>query len=93
MVKKGGSSRQEKVVVKTWISMVPVYENGMNRHEHRSPTNEQAMELPGNWLHPGFLNGQRRDRVQRMLDHKNLRSTQLYADMAEYQVRQALEMG
>jgi site-specific recombinase XerD len=38
-------------------------------------------------------NGQRRDRVQRVLGHTDPRSTQLYADMAEYQVRQALEMG
>ncbi len=36
-------------------------------------------------------NGQRLDRVQRVLGHKDPRSTQLYADMAEYQVRQALE--
>ncbi len=38
-------------------------------------------------------NGQRLDRVQRVLGHKDPRSTQLYADMAEYQVRQALETG
>jgi site-specific recombinase XerD len=38
-------------------------------------------------------NGQRFDRVQRVVGHKDPRSTQLYADMAEYQVRQALEAG
>jgi len=38
-------------------------------------------------------NGQRLDRVQRVVGHKDPRSTQLYADMAEYQVRQALETG
>ncbi len=37
--------------------------------------------------------GQRLDSVQRVLGHKDPRSTQLYADMAEYQVRQALETG
>ena len=35
--------------------------------------------------------GQRLDFVQRVLGHKDPRSTQVYADMAEYQVRQALE--
>lgn len=37
--------------------------------------------------------GQRHDIVQRVLGQKDPRSTQLYADMAEYQVRQALETG
>ncbi len=37
--------------------------------------------------------GQRLDSVQRVLGHKDPRSTQLYADMAGYHVRQALETG
>ncbi len=37
--------------------------------------------------------GQRLDRVQRVEGHKAPRSTQLYADMAEEQVWQALETG
>ncbi len=36
-------------------------------------------------------NGQRLDSVQRVVGHKDPRSTQLYVDMAEYQVRQVLE--
>jgi integrase len=38
-------------------------------------------------------NGQYLDIVQRVLGHTDPRSTQLYADMAEYHVRQALETG
>ncbi len=37
--------------------------------------------------------GQRLDSVQRVVGHTDPRSTQLYADMAEYEVRQALETG
>ncbi len=35
--------------------------------------------------------GQRRERVRRVLGQNDPRSTQLYADMVEYQVRQALD--
>ena len=34
--------------------------------------------------------GQRLDSVQRVVGHRDSRSTQLYADMAEYQVPQAI---